>query len=391
MKQGVLMRIGRLPRILRLISAVATAPLLAASCNNNGIPNPFKSIVVDRQVWINGTDGSPNAIAQTSDGGFVIAGARGTAWAVVTNGNGGFVWEYVDPINVLVKSQYQSEFKGVVPLANGDLLFCGSKTTPENVGHGFITILRSTGGLVEQRLLFPKDDSTYFGASFHECFPWDNGIVVIGGASKGEAGYPWVIKLDRDGVKEWEIVIPSLAGANVVRGSGATLVLETASAFDNVILTKINSNGDVVARSRAIKGYEFVRLRSIDPTNLVSFISYGVGNKATLYRLGEQLDDAEPPMDFEDPTFNAAQGFGYALADKSFVLFGNYHGGKAAVAYFRKGGGTNWIAPFPQIRNSKTFSDAIALSENKFVTVASENGGPEQRRHGLFLSWVTLK
>ena len=135
----------------------------------------------------------PTAIAAIASGGFAIAGKGGGAWAGVTDSTGSLMWEFRDR-ELGIKPGQESSFEGVVQLANGNILFCGSKSSRETGGNGLITIFSATGAVVEQRLLKPNGDGTFFEALFSHCLKWNDGYVLVGRALKGNfEGYGWLV------------------------------------------------------------------------------------------------------------------------------------------------------------------------------------------------------
>lgn len=369
------------------VSAV-TVPTLAA-CGESGLPFPGRSIVVDRQVLLPSINGEPHAIARLSDGGFAVAGVQGTAWAIATNSKGDLLWSYREAIDPEVTTQYQSEFNGVVPLANGNLLYCGEKTLKSNARMGYIAIFDPTGRLVEQRMIVPHDDPGYFDASFRECSLWNDGIAILGGAENSSGGNRWLLKLDKTGAKAWERLVNADTEVAVKSPAEPGIVVQTyhSSSVESTEfrLIKLNASGVPVAK-RVIKGQGILKLRSISPSGRLKVISYGFDRKPLLYSLDEKLEDAAPPAD--TCTFDAVQGFGYALADDSVVLFGRAQ--NAAVAWAASPAHSCTVTVFDAKYPSFLIKDAVSISPSQFVTVRASNS-PKPADRGLVMSWVTLK
>ena len=189
---------------------------------------------------------APSAIAAIASGGFAIAGKGGGAWAGVTDSTGSLLWEFRDR-EPGIKSGQESSFEGVVQLASGNILFCGSKSSMKTGGNGLITIFSATGAVVEQRLMKPNGDATFFEALFSRCLKWNDGYVLVGRALKGNfEGYGWLVKLDKDGAKEWEVVDKDIPGASVTEMSDHNLLIGGGRTLESR-LAIVNSHGETIA------------------------------------------------------------------------------------------------------------------------------------------------
>jgi hypothetical protein len=374
-------------RSLWYVGVIATSLPVIGVSQKLHVSDPKRSIVVDRQVLLRDVNGPPNAITRTAAGGFVVAGERGTAWAVATDANGTMLWMFVDPRDEQAKTQYQSNFKGIVPLSNGNFLLCGEKLDKKRGRLGLIVILDGNGHVVEQRLLFPKDDQSFFSSRFTQCLPWSDGIAVIGTAANGlPPGRSWVMKLDKSGVKEWEILDPDLANGHAVETADHNLVISgfEGAAFETKVI-RINPKGDVVAR-RMIKSYANLLLDSVEAITTVRMITYGLDNKATLYTLNDHLEDAERSK--EIGSFDAKQGRGYVLRDNSIALFGRLN--NAAIAWIAESGEFYATAELDPRFKSFVANCTVPLSESRFVTVRN-SVSVNIDDQGLAMSWVELK
>jgi hypothetical protein len=366
------------------ICAIGMTFLILEACQKVETMNASKSIVVEHALLITEIAGAAKAIARMPNGGYIVAGVRGTAWAVATNADGTFLWKFEDIPDTTIKTPFQSEFNGVVQLSNGNLLLCGSKDTKQG-RLGLITILDSRSQIVEQRVLFPKEDRRFFSSSFSHCLRWDGGIVVVGTATNADNGYTWLLKLDSVGTKKWEILDQNLPNGYAVELLDHSLVL---SGFDIEVfetrLARVNPVGEVKAR-RAIKSFADLQLNSIEPTNVSRIITYGVGNKPTLYVLNEDLEDIEKPIDMGE--FDAKQGSGFVLKDNSIALFGTL--GRPAMALVNARGQPVAQHVFNQTFTAPTVA-TMPLSEDEFLTVGGTNT-PNINEQGLLVSWVMLK
>jgi hypothetical protein len=97
-------------------------------------------------------------MAATTDGGLVIAGARGVARALGINARGEIKWSYAEPRDELIKNinDTQSIFNGVVSLGNGNTFLCGTKNSADGHTTGLITLLDANGQVISRRLERPS-------------------------------------------------------------------------------------------------------------------------------------------------------------------------------------------------------------------------------------------
>jgi hypothetical protein len=352
------------------------------ACGNHG-----KSITVEQEILIPDVKPRVDAIARTRDGGFVVTGIGLTAWVVATDSHGTLLWQYIDPLDSGIdtgnQSVPQSEFHGAVSLANGNTLLCGGRYKGGQTDN-LLAILDRNGRLVERRVEMPNDDRRFIHSNFYQCFPWRDGILLLGNANDGTHGYIWLVELDGNGVKKRQALVdnvPAVAAGTVV---GPSFVFTAWDSNDNVRVIRANEKGDTLAR-RVIAGEFIVQLRSMVESSQTSVIIYRAG-KATLYTLDERLQDARPPREIAN--FDVLAGRGYVLADTSIALFGRWP--DAAVAWISGQDKTYTMRAFDPKYVSSTVTDAIPISADQFVTVrgsVSQDPGDQ----GLVMSWVTIK
>ena len=375
---------------------VAAMTMAGVAVSNAAEPKRGESIRVDREVFLQGVTGKPNAIARRPNGELVIAGVRGTAWAVGVDAAGKVRWRFDEPRDSAVKSPYQSEFQGVVPLANGNLLLCGKMSTAENGGGiGLIALLDGDGRLLEQRDWFPNGDRKFFSSTFNRCLPWDGGIALIGTASDGRQGFAWLVKLDATGTKQWEIASLDLAGSHAVETQDHGLVLaEFAAGAEEARFVEVGRNGAIVAR-RTIKGSGYGLVRSVAPAAGVRVLVFEGARKASLHSLDKGLVDSAMPQAAE-PIF-VDQGCGYGLPDGSLALFGYLQQGggaftapySAAVERMSSSGAQESVQVLDAGGGSFTVRDATPVSPTQFVTVR-ERVSRDPHASGLVISWITF-
>jgi hypothetical protein len=361
------------------VGIAAVAGFLVA-CGSHG-----KSITVDREILIAEVKPRVDAIARTRDGGFVITGFGVTAWAVGTDSHGTPVWRFIDPIDSTTdtgsQSVPQSEFHGAVSLANGNTLLCGGKYKGGQTSN-LLAILDRHGKLVEKRVEVPNDDARFIYSNFYQCFPWQDGILLLGNANDGTHGYIWLVELDGNGVKRRQAFVDNLVAAGTV--VGPSFVFTAWNSQDDVRVIRANEKGETIAK-RVIAGEFIVQLRSMAESGQTSVIIYRAG-RASLYTLDERLQDARPPREIAN--FDVLAGCGYVLADTSIALFGRRP--DAAVAWISGNDKTYTIRALDPKYVSSTVSDAVPIAADQFVTVRG-SVSQDPRNQGVVMSWVTIK
>jgi hypothetical protein len=384
-----------------VLVVVVFAAAAARTCGGSrSVAGAEHQISLDKQVWLGGLEGRATAIAKMPGGGFVIAGHLSTGWAIATDANGTILWKYEAPLDdklTLPSPAFShSEFHGVVPLANGNVLLCGEKYTNVHKVVALITILGRTGEVVEERQEFANGDDDYTSSSVNRCIQWNDGVALTGNtrdkASQNTSS--WMMRLDSNGAKQWQEIFTSDAALfDPMATSDHNLLL---SRFDSrnteTTLIKVNVKNEVVASSAPIKGDYLYLMRPIEPGSGIGIVDhYGLSNTNQLHTLGERLEQSEEPRQLK--SFNLQEGFGFRRPDQSLVLFGSastQSGDRGAVEWVAKNGDVLAGAIFPQTLESVTFGDAVALPNNQFLVVACQNAYAS-RTHGLFMSWITLK
>jgi hypothetical protein len=371
----------RLVRFLRF-GAAAIVGFLVASCGGHD-----GSITVDREILIPHVEPRVDLIARTRGGGFVVTGSGVTAWVVATDSHGTLLWQFIDPIDSKIdtgsESVAQSEFHGAVSLANGNTLLCGGKYKGGQTDN-LLAILDRNGRLVERRVEVPNDDPRFKYSNFYQCFPWQDGILLLGNTNDGTHGYIWLVKLDGNGVKRRQAFVDNAPPVTAGTAVGPSFVFTAWDSQDNFRVIRANEKGETIAK-RVIAGEFIVQLRPMVESSQTSVIIYSAG-RARLYTLDERLQDAQPPREIAN--FDVLAGRGYVFADTSIALFGRWP--DAAVAWISGQDKTYTMRPFDSKYVSSTVSDALPISTDQFVTVRG-SVSQDPRDRGLVMSWVTIK
>jgi hypothetical protein len=234
-------------------------------------------------------------------------------------------WKYQEPYDPKIPGQYQGQFAGVVPLANGDLLFCGDKRVanlekPQNPGsHTITTVLSARGTLKSSHTIDPGDPSLH-AQDFSECSPLGDGALIFGRiySSSSQPLLRWVVKVDREGKKEWE------------RVGNASDEFKPPSAS-----TRATPSGC---------GYYLLHFDTAEPTDNQSFLCAPRSNEMVVFRLTGNSQQSPAEVDLKDAlhsNFIAQLGKGLELKDGSFLVFGRIptqSGDRAIIQLFDKTG-----------------------------------------------------
>jgi hypothetical protein len=330
-------------------------------------------------------------------GGFVVVGGAASAWAVATDANGQFLWKYSVPTDPGVRMQVQSTFHRVVSLASGSVLACGELWTKNNQQTAIVVILDSHGKLVEQRTIFPKDDQTVTTSSFDSCIAWGDGFALTGtwyDHQRRQAHY-WLVKLDKNGMLEWEKLGEELPGSDgaITADQNLTLVGIPVRA-QAVTITRFDPKGEVVA-TRMTPFREARVVRSVESASEVKVIGVDSDTHNVLLSLSGDLKDTRPPKRLE--WLSIREGCAYLLPDGSVALFGNkfISGGvyRASIGWLDRNNADDKIETMgvPDRQDaSYTVADAVPISPHQFVALRDlETANPATS--GAVLSWITFK
>jgi len=392
MKHGSFAPLPRFLRTLAIIASVAAALFLLWPRANS--QNNDSSIVIDREVLVPGLSGKPNAMARLNNGRFVIVGAFGTAWAVGTDANGKLLWKYEEARDPQVRLPDQSEFHGVVALANGGALLCGETSNKDHqAGIGLIVIMSADGQVVERRNVFPNDDQITPASAFRACFPWGTGFALTGGGYDGKKGFVWLMQVDKNGARLFENTTSDLPGISGESTPTSDLVLMgSPTGLEGVTVVRLNQQGTIVAR-RKTNFLDARPIRSVDISSEIKLIAGDNTKNNVLLTLNDQLQDKVSSK--RVTPINIGNGCAYALTDGSIVLFGNVVGQayRSAIAWVNRPWKLDAVramsVPIPQY-SSFSVRDAVPLSANQFVAMRDQVTSSLETS-GVVLSWVTLK
>lgn len=343
------------------------------------------SIELGRDVPIEGLTGRATSLVATPGGGFVVTGST---WAVATDSNGRVRWRYPYSGSDVVKTADQSKFNSAATLNNGNTLLCGNERTAAGSA-GLMVILNREGQLVEKRPMQPPGSGQYYAVRIDRCVRWDDGIAAIGGAAKDNAGIDWLMRLDGNGAKQWELIGRPLIGIDAVETTEHNLVMASTDVVTRTTtLVQFNQRGQMVSK-KPLPGYPDNVVRSAMPTSTLKVLTNIDRPNTEVVTLDAEFAQIAPPHPTSiQMTIN---GCAWVLWDGSVAVFGNRFapGGvyRSTVARIARSDRPDQVRFF-SLSSSQTISasvyDAVPISDRTFVAVRDVNGA-------VVLSWVTFK
>jgi hypothetical protein len=230
---------------------------------------------------------------------------------------------------------------------------------------------------------------------FVRCLPWGDGFALVGGLTHNQQSQGWLIKLNNQGMQEWEKIAPDAGGFDAIETADHDLVTLNPGPRDfTATVRRFDSRGELIA-SRNIEGIAIAFMRSIGPSaNAYCVTSAFPSGKQTIWALDRDLHDASPGRLIGKVGIDSREGRGFVYPDQSFAIFGQGDGGGgsgiAAITYmspnsklqteykFRGGEGSIWV------------NDAVTLqSDSEFATI--REWALSQEKRGVLLNWVSIK
>jgi hypothetical protein len=396
-------------RVLKRGLGLLLAGVLVVAVAHN-VPQHFgatiersKLIEVEREWLFPEFNIQAHAVVQTADGHIVIAGG-GQVSVVALKSDGNLLWKYEETSN----GHEPPNLEGIVPLSNGNLLFCGDR-------YPLIRLLSSEGTLISESVIRPKDNSlSRYSTGFWKCIPSDGGALLFGSVSNPSStatslkpSFRWIVKVDQEGRKEWETVgdgtdnMKPPFDSPAPRGSGATFyrdepIQNGGSVLGVLHFTRVSPQGNVIATRNIECNFFLFEFHMIRPTDDTSFLCAPTGSRMQLFRINDRLKDIVPPSDLEDilrGNFNAQLGIEYMLDDGSMLVFGRVStqtGDQATMQLFGSSGRSLGFYIYDMKYPSFTVDQVFPLSGRRFLTFRLSNS-PNSEQRGTVISWVNVK
>jgi hypothetical protein len=357
--------------------------LAVAACQKADIA-PGKTIKIERQVMLGGVQIRASVFERTPDGGFLIAGATNRARALHVDEQGKLLWLF-DDSREKEQGRYSSGFMGIVVLANGNYLLCGTKKGPQTQSENELTILSKDGKLLDRRTVISSSGQPFNLSEFGKCFRVKNEIWLTGAADNRDGAYTLIVKIDESASPISQILIPTISSAELGGPDrpAVTFISVETSKDSPATARNVSLAGEVIAK-RELSGHRFTQLRSTDQTNKSWFLSYALGGRATLFEVDSALHDSAVPRDLG--TFEARGGF--VMPDGSLFLFGRDN--SASMAWVGNTAPVHFVAGFGKQFSSYIVDEAVQISQDSFVTVRnSVNSSADDS--GLVLAWIKIE
>lgn len=404
-KEDGLVHVSRRPTAIGISICLATLLTGIGSCSD---PTPARHVRIAREVLLEqGRGGLPAVITATKDGGFVVAGDAGAAWATRVSAQGAVLWRYLDTGDENRGGPSQSSFSGAVMLADDSVVLCGSKYLSDRQV-GLLVHINAQGEVLNTEYVSAKGEQPRRLNSFHRCLRWGDGVAVLGfvpgGAPRADG---WLMKLNAAGRREWEMVGQDYASKDAIEMADHSLVLaindtqEHAGHYEtSTQLVRVDREGRVQGkRDVACGGYcsHFTLFRPVAPTARIGFESLDWPN-ATMHSLDLTLKDLHPPVHSRAMATNR----GYELPDGTVLLFGSVGANGASAASIGQLDAAGrfsvihvfqptWSENRRQINEeSIAVDDAVATSATEFGLVRAWSAA--KREHvGIYVDWVSIQ
>jgi hypothetical protein len=365
-------------------------------------------IQITREILLEGgTPGVPRAITQTRDGGYVIVGSKGKAWATRVDSEGRVQWRH----EAFVFERVGGEYTGAATLPDDSVILCGYQNVLTDTLHktvGLLTHLDKAGRVIDERLIEPNDGKPHWSSHLNACVLVGDDVVVIGGSYGSERPWPvsfgWILTLDAKGnIKQEKFspvstshtthpILRVVADRNIVFNTGISP--SESGMPDAVRVVRVDPNGVIKAQA-IIPGTAI----QVVPTVLDTVIrllpsSPKIGKLTTLDAQLNTIDQVS-----EQAKFIISKRAFY-LPDRALVLFGGqeYHGNSftASIA---------WISPDLNQKSDLIIEPALASTAivdavptgvpGEFATIRTVSPMSEMGRNdtrlGVVLAFVQIK
>jgi hypothetical protein len=217
-------------------------------------------IKITREILLEGgTAVKPHTITQTRDGGYVIVGTKGRAWATRVDSEGKVQWRH----EAHVAERGEGEYMGAAVLPDDSTILSGYHYLPAEAPgkiSGLLTHIDKGGAVISQRLIEPHDRQQHGLTRLNACVSVGNEVLMLGGTYSRGSNYPssWIVTLDAKGNVTHEKQLPEPGGKiesiRVMTTSNEVVVTTTSWAAESAphytarLVSRLASNGDVKAQ-----------------------------------------------------------------------------------------------------------------------------------------------
>jgi hypothetical protein len=360
-------------------------------------------ISITRDVFIeSGTSPiNPNAIVQTHNGGYVIAGSSS---AVRVDASGAVQWRYKSNASDFRPPAYLA----AAMLADDSTILCGAADT-KNVtgimGLGLMTHLDKAGHVISEQSIRPEQQEGYAFFGFASCTTIGDEVVLIGqlAAPLGVvADRFWLVVLDGKGDIKFEKIVRGVTGTLVrVMPNNDFVLMEKqkrqgSNLYESRRIIRMDTHGDVKAEKIIPLPLRAVTSVPDDPS--IRFIWHGDGSGiAQLLTLDSQFNEIGREEGTERLLITERA---YSLPDGSLLLFGGqqYVGNTytASIAWLSPNLNQKQALVIEPTLASTTIVDAVPTgNRGEFATIRLVGPthhllGRDEKRLGVALTFIQV-
>lgn len=357
--------------------------------------NDMKEVTLTREVIIKDESDSvpePQVISSADDGGFIIAGNLGRAWAIKTDAAGKVIWRNLQAQRD--DARYAVAYTGAVAMPDGSTYLCGNMSQPEGYTPSLLIHIGAAGQLLDEQLFVPQDRTKRGLSYFDDCIRWGGGVVIIGHVhdTKRQASgygtsflppitenYYWLLMLDSSGKLEWEKQLPTtFNGITSVKAmlntTDDSLVLAGDGMMGKTEIFRISTSGKLLASKLLTGKFQFVR--PVIPDGILQV--YGDHNDTNdsnmLITLDSSLEELRRVPGKQSPDFSTHMA--YRMHDQSLILFGS------AVHTF----GERYASGIVHVDPTLQFAQKLELAHSQFTDGGTVDAAAPTGNNGEFVT-----
>lgn len=292
---------------------------------------------------------TPQAIAQTVDGGYVVAGTVWVPWATRVDANGNVIWRYeLPPTNSSAPNKLRGQYHGAAVLPDDSVILCGEMEMPPESGQkyggvaGILTHLDKAGNVLSHQTIYPNGDKNFVLSRLFKCMRWGDGIAITGlvrrflpgsGNHYEQEDSTWILALNSKGEVGWEKLLPNTSGGRGTILTNQDLLLLVGNRLEGGKMSGrffwFDKNGNLKSQSGDQEMAGFIKSTAAEPS--VHLLFDTIEHPVAIKTLNEQGGDLGVIQGQVIP-FTAHQA--YMLPDRPLILFGTDYGpsGKGSPA-----------------------------------------------------------
>jgi hypothetical protein len=278
--------------------------------------------ILREDLFESGLGADPKGIAQSHDGGLVVAGSIGNlAWATRIGPTGHVIWRYLLPPADNLPIGDHSNYAAAVQLPDDSTVLCGTRTVSYKP-QGLLTHISASGALIGQELLDPKG----FYIDIRYCERYRDGAVAVGIDSTNVAFFR-IVSVDTQGqrigdhlLEAPETILHDVVtdGQDIVLAMSGGMRDAQGRAIVATRLLRVDSSGSVKT-DRTIAGGGFYLHPMADSSTVSLFLEPENENSSQLKTLGPSFEDESM---VNGPAVNVSPTRSFLSTDGSLVFCG---------------------------------------------------------------------